>query len=192
VELGPLNALHYTILKTLSIVDIAQISVIGFHFNMYLPDNEVFSTTMYKINLLIKEREALAAEDQETVDLIRIKLLVAYRDFTDVFSKTGLDILLLHCLYNYKIYLESDVLLGYSLLYNQSIDELCTTKQYLVNNLGKGFIVPSQALYALLILFVKKPSGGLRFYIDFWKLNTLTRKDRYPLPLINETLARIS
>jgi hypothetical protein len=66
------------------------------------------------------------------------------------------------------------------------------TKQYLVDNLGKGFIVPSQALYASPILFVKKPSGGLCFCIDFRKLNALTRKDRYPLPLINETLARIS
>ena len=42
------------------------------------------------------------------------------------------------------------------------------------------------------MLFVKKPSGGLRFYIDYRKLNALTRKDRYPLPLIDETLARIS
>jgi hypothetical protein len=42
------------------------------------------------------------------------------------------------------------------------------------------------------MLFVKKPSGGLRFYIDYQKLNALTRKDRYPLPLIDETLARIS
>jgi hypothetical protein len=82
--------------------------------------------------------------------------------------------------------------LGYSLLYNQSIDELRTTKQYLVDNLGKGFIVPSQALYASPILFIKKPSSGLCFYINFQKLNTLTRKNRYPLPLINKTLARIS
>jgi hypothetical protein len=73
---------------------------------------------MYKINLLIKEKEALAAKDQETVDLICIKLLAAYWDFTDVFSKAGLDILLSHRLYNYKIYLESDVPLGYSPLYN--------------------------------------------------------------------------
>jgi hypothetical protein len=57
--------------------------------------------------------------------------------------------------------------MGYSPLYNQSIDELCTTKQYLVDNLGKGFIIPSQVLYTLLILFIKKPSGGLCFCINF-------------------------
>ena len=42
------------------------------------------------------------------------------------------------------------------------------------------------------MLFVKKPNGGLRFYIDFHKLNAITRKDRYPLPLIDETLARLT
>jgi len=98
---------------------------------------------MYKIDLLIKEKEALAIKDQETVDLIRIKLPAAYRDFTDVFFKTGSDLLPPHRPYDYKIHLKSDVPLGYSPLYNQSTDELCTTKQYLVDNLRKGFIIPS-------------------------------------------------
>jgi hypothetical protein len=42
------------------------------------------------------------------------------------------------------------------------------------------------------VLFVKKPDRSLRFCIDFWKLNQLTYKDCYFLPLINETLAWIS
>jgi len=32
----------------------------------------------------------------------------------------------------------------------------------------------------------------LRFCVDFYKLNNLTRKDQYPLPLIDETLARLA
>jgi hypothetical protein len=70
--------------------------------------------------------------------------------------------------------------------------ELETVKQYLVDNLNKGFIEPSQAPFAAPVLFVKKANGSLRFCIDFRKLNQITRKDRYPLPLIDETLARIS
>jgi hypothetical protein len=64
--------------KTLPIVDIAQISANRFHFNIHLLDNKVFSTTMYEIDLLIKDKEALVIEDQETIDLIRTKLLAAY------------------------------------------------------------------------------------------------------------------
>jgi hypothetical protein len=62
----------------------------------------------------------------------------------------------------------------------------------LLDNLDKGFIEASQAPYASLTLFVKKPDGSLRFCVDFRKLNLFSRKDRYPLPLIDKTLARIS
>jgi hypothetical protein len=70
-------------------------------------------------------------------------------------------------------------------------EELKVVKKYLVKNLDKGFIKPSQALFTALVLFVKKPDGSLRFYIDYRKLNLLIKKDRYPLPLIDKTLARI-
>ena len=61
-------------------------------------------------------------------------------------------------------------------------------KEYLLNNLDKGFIKPSQALFVAPVLFVRKPDRSLRFYIDYYKLNALTRKDHYLLPLIDETL----
>ena len=48
-----------------------------------------------------------------------------------------------------------------------STKELKTVKEYLINNLRKGFIKPLQAPFAALILFVKKPIGGLRFCIDY-------------------------
>jgi hypothetical protein len=50
----------------------------------------------------------------------------------------------------------------------------------------------SSALYALPVLFVQKQGGGLWFCVDYWKLNTLTKKDKYPLPLIDETLAQLT
>ena len=62
----------------------------------------------------------------------------------------------------------------------------------MVDNLDKGFITYSSAPFASPILFVKKPNGGLRFCIDYRKLNKLTRKDRYSLLLLDETLARLS
>jgi len=96
--------------------------------------------------------------------------------------------------YNYKIKIEPDKedTLSYSPLYQQLTAELQATKQYLINNLNKGFIKPSQAPFNLPILFTKKLNGGLRFCINYRKLNNITCKDRYPLPLLNETLAQIS
>jgi Reverse transcriptase (RNA-dependent DNA polymerase) len=42
------------------------------------------------------------------------------------------------------------------------------------------------------VLFVRKPGGGLRFYIDYRRLNALTIKNRYLIPLLSKTLARLS
>jgi hypothetical protein len=61
-----------------------------------------------------------------------------------------------------------------------------------VRNLSKGFIVPSSSPFQSPILMAQKPGGGLRFCVDYRKLNSLTKKDRYPLPLIDEMLQRVS
>ena len=41
------------------------------------------------------------------------------------------------------------------------------------------------------MLFVKKSDGSLRLCVDYRGLNKLTRKDKYPLPLISSTLDRL-
>ena len=58
-------------------------------------------------------------------------------------------------------------------------------------NLAKGFIKPSSSNYTLPILFVLKKSGSLRFYIDYRRLNAMTKKNRYPITLIQEIMARL-
>jgi len=61
--------------------------------------------------------------------------------------------------------------------------KLLETKKYLEENLKKGFISPSSAPFASLVLFAAKPNEGLRFCVDYRKLNALTRRNRYPIPL---------
>ncbi len=82
-------------------------------------------------------------------------------EFKAVFSKQASDILPLYQLYDYKIKLVKDVDLGFSPLYKMTIEELETVKEYLVNNLYKGFIKPSQVPFIAPVLFVKKPNRGL-------------------------------
>jgi len=77
-------------------------------------------------------------------------------------------------------------------LYNMSREELLVLRKTLTELLDKGFIRVSKSPAAAPVHFVRKPSGGLRFCCDYRALNKITRKDRYPLPLIQETLNRIS
>jgi hypothetical protein len=84
-----------------------------------------------------------------------------------MFFKSKSDKLLLYQLYNHKIKLKDNNTLKYSLLYKITTAELETVKKYLINNLNKGFIKASQALYIAPVLFVKKPDRSLRFCINF-------------------------
>ena len=54
--------------------------------------------------------------------------------------------------------------------------------------LQAGAIRPSSSPWCNVVVLVWKKDGGLRFCIDFRKLNTRTKKDSYPLPRIQEML----
>ena len=73
-----------------------------------------------------------------------------------------------------------------------SREELLVLRRELTTLLDKGFIRVSHSPAAAPVLFVRKPRGRLRFCVDYRALNEITRKDRYPLPLIHETLNQIS
>ena len=58
--------------------------------------------------------------------------------------------------------------------------------------LDSGRIVPSSSPYGAPVLFAeKKGGGGLRMCIDFRSLNSNTVTDSWPLPRIDEMLARL-
>jgi hypothetical protein len=76
-------------------------------------------------------------------------------------------------------------------LYNMSRDELLVLRKELTSLLDRGFIRVSNSSAAAPVLFAKKPGGGLRLCVDYRALNAITKKDRYPLPLIHETLNNI-
>ena len=51
---------------------------------------------------------------------------------------------------------------------------------------GKGFIRLSTSPWGAPVLFVKKKDGTLRLCVDYWKLNRVTVKNKYPLPRIED------
>lgn len=77
-------------------------------------------------------------------------------------------------------------------LYGMSREELLVLRKTLTDLLGKGWIRASSSPGGAPVLFVRKPGGGLRFCVDYRALNKITRSDRYPLPLIRETLRNLA
>lgn len=59
-------------------------------------------------------------------------------------------------------------------------------KEYLNKILAKNYIRKSEFLVKNLVLFIFKKRKEQWFYINYRTLNTVTKKDRYLLPLTNE------
>ena len=61
-------------------------------------------------------------------------------------------------------------------------------REHLQEMLDGGVIHPSQSPWCNAVVLVRKKDGGLRFCIDFCRLNSRTKKDAYPLPQMQETM----
>jgi hypothetical protein len=136
---------------------------------------------------------AFRSKNEATRKQILAKLLLNYADFVDVFSKSQNNELSPYRPSDHKIeLLPNATFLRAHPLYSMSTEQLVAFKEYLTENLRKEWIIPSGAEYGSPVLFAKKPNGGLRLCVNYRKLNARTRKNTYPLPLIEEILKRIS
>ena len=102
----------------------------------------------------------------------------------DFFLKKASDKLPPNRKFDHRITLLEDPDTKYSPLYKMSTPELEEVRRYILKNIDKGFIILSNSPFASLILFIKKKDGSLRFYVDYRRLNVISKKDKYPLPLI--------
>ena len=75
--------------------------------------------------------------------------------------------------------------------YRLSITELDELKKQLDTLLEHGFIRASRSPYGAPMLFVKKKDGSMRMCIDYRQLNSITIKNKYPLPRVDELLNRL-
>ena len=120
------------------------------------------------------------------------KVLDEYADFADVFSPDLAAKLSEHTGINdYAIELVDGQQPPYGPIYSLGPVELGTLKAYIKTNPANGFIKPSTFPADAPILFDRKSDGLLRLCVDYRGLNNLTIKNRYPLPLIGESLDRL-
>ena len=73
-----------------------------------------------------------------------------------------------------------------------SLHKLEVLKEYFKKELANGRIQHSTSPAGAPLLFMPKKDGTLRLYVDYHSLNAITIKDRCPLPLIDETLDRLT
>ncbi len=76
-------------------------------------------------------------------------------------------------------------------IYPLSLPEQKAMEEYIEEALKQGYIIPSTSPAASSFFFVAKKDGGLRPCIDYRKLNEITVKFRYPLPLVPTALEQL-
>ena len=111
--------------------------------------------------------------------------------FKDVFSESSADKLPPHRPYDCQINLIKDSKLFYGPIYPLTDEESSALKEYIQENLKKGFIRKSKSPAGAPVLFVPKKNGKLRMCVDYRRLNAITIRDSYPLPLIQDMLEHL-
>jgi len=130
-------------------------------------------------------------DDDDSPDPPSEEIPAAYRDLSVAFSKQEADKLPPHRLTDCKIVLEKDASLHYGPIYPLTQEEEKVLREYIEENLEKGFIRPSESPAGYPVVFQKKKDGTLRVCIDYKKLNAVTVRNSYPLPLITDIIERV-
>jgi Reverse transcriptase (RNA-dependent DNA polymerase) len=113
-----------------------------------------------------------------------------YAEFADIFSEAKAVMLLPLGGPEHAIELKGGEP-PYGPIYNLSKQELKVLHEYLRDAIEQGWIRESNSPAGALILFTPKKGGKLRLCVDYRGLNRITKKNRYPLPLMSEILDRV-
>jgi hypothetical protein len=70
--------------------------------------------------------------------------------------------------------------------YRMPVNELVELKKQIAELQSKGFIRPNSSPWGALVLFVEKKDGTQQMCVDYWSLNEVTIKNKYPLPRIKD------
>ena len=127
---------------------------------------------------------------QFTYRTIFLPTLECYKDFADVFSEEAFA-LPPHKAWDHAIELHPDAKLPRGRTFPLSPTEQKELDEFLRENLANGCIHPSKSLIRAPVFFIKKKEGSLCLVQDYQKLNEITIKNSYPLPLVSNILTRL-
>ena len=129
---------------------------------------------------------------QTHVDKSEQRVSKQLRHFENQFDNAKIDILSEQEEEDHAIDLIEGKESSFMFLYNLSQTELAELRRYIDDALTKDWIRHSVSLADASILFVSKKNDDLRLCVNYRELNSITVKNRHSLPLIIETLDRLS
>jgi hypothetical protein len=153
--------------------------------NKHYGNVEQFALSLNEINTALQEPK----DDKPNIEAIVPR---EYHKYLKIFEKVNANKLPPHRPCDYKIPLEEGFQPPFGPLYSLSRPELEELKRWLEENLSKGFIGASSLPATTPILFVKKGDGSLHLVVNYQGINEWTIKNRYPLPLMQDTLMHLS
>ncbi|MBW0536707.1 hypothetical protein O181_076422 [Austropuccinia psidii MF-1] len=124
-------------------------------------------------------------EEPEEIETMMKVVPSVYHHYLDVFSKVKEEKLPPHCACDHHIKLEGS-LPPVEVIYSLSNQQSDIFRAYISENVDKGFIWPSSSSTGEPVLFVKKKDGGLCLCVYYCKVNAVTRKNKYPVPAMNQ------
>jgi hypothetical protein len=140
----------------------------------------------------VSTRLAEAANKYQIVKTFKQAVPSHYQRFEHVFLKESFDELPMHKKWDHVIELVPGAKEFSTKLYAMSPTEQAELDKFLEENLKSGRIRPSKSPMASPVFFVKKKDGSLRFVQDYRKLNSITIRNRYPLPLVPDIMSRVT
>jgi hypothetical protein len=115
-------------------------------------------------------------------------VLMTLHEYADVFSETTFDSLPERRKWDHAIELEREPSPGYQKVYPMTQTEQTEMDAFLEEALATGCIRQSKSPLRAPVFFIKKKDGKLCFVQDYRALNAITRKNQYPLPLIDDLI----
>ena len=122
---------------------------------------QVFGMTLNEV------KTALGQKTVPTEDEVKAMVPEEYHDYLPMFLARNQRGLPPHRPYDHRIPLQEGTTPPFGPLYSLSRNELETVREWIDDNLSKGFIRASSSPAAAPILFVKKPDGSLRLCLDY-------------------------
>jgi hypothetical protein len=111
--------------------------------------------------------------------------------YADIFSEMAFDSLPERRKWDHTIELEHEPSPRFRNDYPMTLTEQTEMDAFLEEALATGCIRQSKSPLGALVFFIKKKDGKLRFVQDYRALNAITRKNCYPLPLIDNLIHRL-